>query len=225
MDTLERELKLVPDSPELLDTLAAVERLGPFEARGRRTELQRNSFFDSASGSLAAARVGFRGRSIAGQPLATWSIKGAASHVSGVASRRKSSCNFRRDGSVLALERLVDAARSRGARCWPGPWKLGWRRVPCAALPRDGNGPTHRRPGGAVARLGGGAALDRMRSSGHDYAEIEIEAELKRGDEAALDAVRAAIEALGLVHESLGSKLSPATAHVAGCTCRSVASP
>ncbi|MBV9581589.1 MAG: CYTH domain-containing protein, partial [Chloroflexi bacterium] len=67
-------------------------------------------------------------------------------------------------------------------------------------------------------------ALDRMRVIGHAYAEIEIEAELKAGDEAALAAARAAIEALGTVHESKGSKLSRAAEHVAHCDCR-VAGP
>jgi inorganic triphosphatase YgiF len=62
-------------------------------------------------------------------------------------------------------------------------------------------------------------ALDRMTIVGHEYAEEEIEAELKRGDEAALSAARDAIEALGEVRESEGSKLSRAVAHVRECRC------
>ena len=62
-------------------------------------------------------------------------------------------------------------------------------------------------------------ALDRMRIVGHDYSDIEIEAELKRGDDAALAAIRVAIEALGQVRESQSSKLGRATAHVAACNC------
>ena len=62
-------------------------------------------------------------------------------------------------------------------------------------------------------------ALDRVQLVGHDYAEIEIEAELKHGDEAALAAIREAIATLGSVRESIGSKLSRATAHVTNCDC------
>jgi inorganic triphosphatase YgiF len=62
-------------------------------------------------------------------------------------------------------------------------------------------------------------ALDRVRLVDHDYAEVEIEAELKRGDEAALDSVRSAIEAVGRVGESNGSKLSRAMAHLQVCDC------
>ncbi|HEY2594746.1 MAG TPA: hypothetical protein VGK33_12675, partial [Chloroflexota bacterium] len=85
--TVERELKLVPDDAALMDTLAQVDRLGPFQARGRRHELQHNRFFDSAAGGLAVAQVGFRSRSVDGEPLATWTIKGESRHMAGVASR------------------------------------------------------------------------------------------------------------------------------------------
>jgi inorganic triphosphatase YgiF len=60
-------------------------------------------------------------------------------------------------------------------------------------------------------------ALDRVQLVGHRYSELEIEAELKRGDEAALEAAREAITALGQVTESHGSKLSRAMAHLAAC--------
>jgi inorganic triphosphatase YgiF len=63
-------------------------------------------------------------------------------------------------------------------------------------------------------------ALDRVQLVGHDYREAEIEAELKRGDDAALDSARTAIEALGEVRESKGSKLSRALAHLEHCHCR-----
>ena len=62
-------------------------------------------------------------------------------------------------------------------------------------------------------------ALDRVRLVGHAYDEVEIEAELKRGDEAALQAVLSAIAALGDVRPSEGSKLSRAMAHLATCQC------
>src|SRR4051812_31284169 len=86
-DTRERELKLVPGSEALLDVLADIDRLGSLTAHGRHRELQRNSFFDSPSGSLRKARVGFRRRGIEGQTLATWSIKGGSENVRGVSSR------------------------------------------------------------------------------------------------------------------------------------------
>jgi inorganic triphosphatase YgiF len=62
-------------------------------------------------------------------------------------------------------------------------------------------------------------ALDRVQLLGHRYQETEIEVELRRGDEAALEAARQAIEALGEVHESHGSKLSRALAHARACAC------
>jgi inorganic triphosphatase YgiF len=62
-------------------------------------------------------------------------------------------------------------------------------------------------------------ALDRVHLVGHTYAETEIEVELRRGDEAALKAARRAIEALGEVHASVGSKLSRALEHARDCAC------
>jgi inorganic triphosphatase YgiF len=62
-------------------------------------------------------------------------------------------------------------------------------------------------------------ALDRVRLVGHGYAEVEVEVELKRGSEEALDAARVAISAMGEVAESSGSKLSRALAHVRDCHC------
>jgi hypothetical protein len=58
-------------------------------------------------------------------------------------------------------------------------------------------------------------ALDRMQLIGHRYSDLEIEAELKRGEGAALDSVREAIESMGPVHESRASKLSRALEHLA----------
>jgi inorganic triphosphatase YgiF len=54
----------------------------------------------------------------------------------------------------------------------------------------------------------------------HAYAEIEIEAELKRGNVQGLALIRQAIEGLGRVTESNGSKLSRAMAHLETCHCR-----
>jgi inorganic triphosphatase YgiF len=219
MDTVERELKLVPESEALLDALAQVDELGPLRARGRRHELQRNSFFDSPAHGLERARVGFRRRSVAGRPMATWSIKGDARHVGGIASRSEIELQLEADTPpALALDVLRAAARSRGAgalaqsidgfvpRAQPFLETETDRRIV------DLEEPTR----GWQVEL----ALDRMRVIGHEYAEVEIEAELKGGDEAALTAAREAIEALGSVRESEGSKLSRAAAHVKNCDCR-----
>jgi inorganic triphosphatase YgiF len=222
MESIERELKLVPAVPELLDTLAAIERLGPFEARGRRRELQRNSFFDSPSRRLAAEHVGFRRRTVAGQPRAIWTIKGEASHAAGVASRTE--IELQLDAGVLsaqALTALRYAARSRGASVLADAVDAAL----ASGLPStepyletetdrsivDLEAPS---PGWQVE-----LALDRMRILGHAYTEIEIEAELKGDDDSALAAIRAAIEGLGEVRESQGSKLSRAAAHVGACDC------
>jgi inorganic triphosphatase YgiF len=216
-DTLERELKLVPEDAALLDALAMKERLGPFEVRDRHDESQRNSFFDSASRGLSAARVGFRRRVIQGQPRATWTIKGDSTMLGGVASRTEIELQLDADTPpAMALDVLRAAARSRGA-------------TPLAEAVASGGMPlaqpyletaTDRTVVDLEAPLQGWRielALDRTRIVGHDFAEIEIEAELKRGDLAALDVVREAISAMGAVRESRQSKLARAMAHLESC--------
>src|SRR5262249_54220297 len=116
MSTEERELKLVPEHAEMLDELAQVERLGPFVARGRRRELQRNSFYDSAAHGLEQVHVGFRRRRVEGQPRATWTIKGDSSHIGGVATRSEIELSLDADlAPGLALTALRDEARTHGA--------------------------------------------------------------------------------------------------------------
>ncbi len=221
MTTQERELKLMPDDAALLDRLAAVERLGPFRVASRRREVQRNAFFDSAARSLEAAKIGFRRRTIEGQPLAQWTIKGDAETLRGVATRDEIELSLASDTPpAQALAVLRDAATQRGARAL----------AESVADALRSSGPplpepfletaTDRR----IVDLVDGSdevelALDRMRIVGHTYAESEIEAELKRGDVAALDTVRSAVESLGHVRESEGSKLSRAAAHVRTCHC------
>jgi inorganic triphosphatase YgiF len=221
--TIERELKLVPDDPSLLDELEHVDQLGPFRARGYRRELQHNRFFDTPSDALAAARVGFRCRGVEGEPLATWTIKGEAQRLAGVASRTEIELRLPAETSPeLALDRLVAAARARGADSLAtvvegalthgAPQAQPFLETETDRRIVDLEEPAH----GWEVEL----ALDRVRLIGHDYAEIEIEAELKRGDEAALSVVRSEIEAMGAVRESIGSKLSRAAAHLASCDCR-----
>jgi inorganic triphosphatase YgiF len=220
-DDVERELKLVPDDPELLDRLAAETQFGEFEVAGRRHEVQRNSFFDSASQSLSAKRVGFRRRTIEGQRMAIWSLKSDAKVLRGVTTRSELELQLDADmAPMLALNTLRQVASQRGAAALAE--QLG------DAL--ASGGPPLARPfleletdrtildlesRGNKVEL----ALDRVRLLGHKYEEVEIEAELKRGDEAALDSVRSAIEAVGRVRESNGSKLSRAMAHLQVCDC------
>jgi inorganic triphosphatase YgiF len=190
---------------------------------GRRHEVQRNSFFDTAARSLGARRVGFRRRTVEGQPMAIWSLKSDARVLRGVTTRSEIEVQLDPDmAPMLALGTLRQAARQRGA----------------AALAEEigdalsGGGPPLAKPflqletDRTILDLESKAkkwsvelALDRVHLLGHDYTEVEIEAELKRGDEAALDSIRSAIEALGKVRESNGSKLSRAMAHLQACDC------
>jgi inorganic triphosphatase YgiF len=223
-DTLERELKLVPASEALLDQLAGIDRLGPFEVRGHHREAQLNSFFDSRSGGLRQARVGFRRRTIEGDRLATWSIKGDARHVGAVATRAEIELRLDADmPPALALSALRDAARTRGASALSEAVSdaLASGGLPLAQPVLETR--TDRR----IVDLSESEhhwdielALDRMELLGHAYHEVEIEAELKRGDLAALDAIHTAIATLGMVSESHDSKLSRALAHLDGCECR-----
>jgi inorganic triphosphatase YgiF len=226
-DGIERELKLVAADEALLDRLAAIDRLGEFEVVGRHRELQRNSFFDTASRALAAARIGFRRRGIEGQRLATWTLKADAQVVGGVTTRSEIELQLDPDlPPALAIGALRDAARSRGA--------AGLAEAVADAL-ASGGLPLARpflelRTDRRVVDLQAPAALvelalDRVRLVGHAYAELEIEAELKGGDEAALHTLATAIAALGEVRPSQGSKLSRAMAHVAACGCQAVSAP
>jgi inorganic triphosphatase YgiF len=222
-DDVERELKLVPHDPALLDRLAARTELGELVVVGQRHELQRNSFFDTASRTLGSARVGFRRRIVDGQSLATWSLKSSAAVFRGIATRREIEVHLDPDvAPVLALGTLRQAARQRGAAALAEeigdaliggdlPLATPFLEMQTDRTILDLESPTH----GWMVEL----ALDRVRLLGHEYAEIEIEAELKRGDEAALESVRHAVEALGPVRESNGSKLGRAMAHLAACHC------
>jgi len=220
-DNLERELKLRPAEPALLDQLAAVDRLGPFRVTGRRREVQRNSFFDSASRALSQARVSFRRRTLQGEPLATWTVKGEGRHARGVSTRTEIELHLDPDTApVLAVDALRQAARQRGATALAE--ELG-DALAVGGLPLA-NPYLEIETERTILDLDAAdrdwsveLALDRVQLVGHGYAELEIEAELKRGDDAALDAVREAITELGATYESAGSKLSRALAHVAAC--------
>ena len=152
-DNLERELKLRPDEPAMLDRLAAVDRLGPFSVTGRRHEVQRNSFFDSSSRALSKARVSFRRRTIQGEPLATWTLKGGGNQARGVSTRTEIELHLDPDmAPALAIDacdrRRVNAARRR----WPKSSATRWRLAACrwpgpTSKPRrSGRFSTWRRP-------------------------------------------------------------------------------
>lgn len=223
MNDVERELKLVPEDPALLDRLAEQTVFGELGVVARRHEVQRNSFFDNAARTLSAAGVGFRRRIIAAQPMGTWSLKARAEVLRGVATRSEIELHLDADvAPVLALGALRQAARQRGAPALAE--EVGDALV--------GGGPPLARPfvemetDRTILDLAAAArgwsvelALDRVRLPGHEYAELEIEAELKHGDVVALDEVRRAIEAFGRVADSDGSKLSRAIAHLRTCPC------
>jgi inorganic triphosphatase YgiF len=223
MTNLERELKLVPENEALLDELALVERLGPFVARGRGRELQHNSFFDTANHALRKARVGFRRRSIEGQKLAAWTIKGDARQIGAMASRSEIELLLDPDmAPALALSTLRDTAASRGASALADAVAGAL----AAGGPPLGKPILETRTDRRIVNLEVPGrdwqvelALDRMEVVDHAYRDVEIEAELKRGDEAALAEVESAIRGIGKVHESKGSKLGRAQAHVESCNC------
>ena len=228
-DAIERELKLVPESSDLLDRLASVDHLGPFAVRDRRRELQRNVFFDSHARALRKARVGFRRRTVDGQQPATWSIKGGSQLVRGVTTRSEIELELDPDlAPALALGALRAAAQSRGA---PALADAVGEALSRGGLPQARpflESVTDRTLIDLVEPRRGWAvelALDRVRLVGHRYAEIEVEAELKHGDEAALQAAREAIANVGTVHASHGSKLSRAVDHLEHCDCPADAGP
>jgi inorganic triphosphatase YgiF len=215
---VERELKLTPLEPELLERLANVTRLGRFEVRARLREKQVNSFFDTKTNALRHAHIGFRRRVVDRRPNATWTVKAEGEHVRGVVSRPEVEVQLSRlMRPALALDALRQVAE-RGARVLAD--KLtdalsdGELPLPKPYLEME----TDR----WILDLQAPAdawevelALDRVGILGRPlYEDVEIEVELKRGDESALDAARAAIEGLGEVRESHGSKLSRALDYI-----------
>jgi inorganic triphosphatase YgiF len=222
---IERELKLTPADPALLEDVARLERFGEFDVTGRRRELQRNSFFDTRSAALKAARVGFRRRTIDGQRLARWTLKapGDRATVRGVATRTELELHLDPDmPPALALAALRSAARQRDAVVLAEALDdaLVANGLPLAQPFLESD--TDRLVIDLVAAARGWTvelALDRVHLVGHDYRELEIEAELKHGDLGALEAIRETIEAVGQVRESEGSKLSRGMAHLKRCAC------
>ena len=221
MNIVERELKLTPEDEGTLDALARVDSLGQLRVVGRRREIQHNAFFDSEAKALGSARVGFRRRVVEGQMMAVWTIKGDAETLGGVSTRSEIELTLAPDmPPALAIGALRAAARSRGARALAESVGEALRVGGLPLAEPFVETVTHRR----IVDLAAPStevelALDHVRVVGHDYSEFEIEAELKTGEPAVLDEVRAAIEAIGSVRESDGSKLSRAMRHVSACRC------
>jgi inorganic triphosphatase YgiF len=222
MNHLERELKLSPLDPDLPARLASLERLGELLVRRRRRELQHNSFFDTASRALGRARVGFRRRIVAGQRLATWTVKADGQRRRGVAIRTEIELQLDPEmPPALAFAALRQAARQRGAPVLAetlADAQTGGLPLARPIVETD----TDR----LILDLESRArnwnielAIDHVSMPGHEYREVEIEAELKDGDDTAFDAVRAVIEEFGSVRDSEGSKLSRALDHLGRCQC------
>ncbi len=208
----EVELKLTPVDGALLDRLAEVDRLGPFAVIGRGHERQRNSFFDTPTRALRTARLGFRRRVVEGEPLAVWTVKGESQHARGVATRTEIELHLDADmPPALALQAL----RERAPRAFAEELGDALADRSLVQPPPYLETATDRRILDLrSARAQAEVALDRMTIPGTAYAEVEIEVELKRGDEHELDEARRAIEELGEVRESVGSKLSRALDYV-----------
>jgi len=155
--------------------------------------------------------------------VATWSLKAGGRHARGVATRTEIELQLDADTPpAIALAALGQAARQRNAPLVADELAaaLATGGVPLARPFLETE--TNRVIVNLVSEERGWSvelALDRMRLIGHDYAELEIEAELKRGDEGAFDSVGQAIAALGTVVHSDGSKLSRAMAHLDSCPC------
>jgi inorganic triphosphatase YgiF len=213
---VERELKLTPASPELLARLAQISSLGPFAVNGRRREKQVNCFFDTRTGVLGAAHIGFRRRVVDRRPNATWTVKAEGESVRGISSRPEYEVQLSRltppadalaalrqaaeRGAPSLADQLADALAD-GVQARPylemetDRWLLD-----LDALDQ-----------GWLAEL----ALDTVSIIGRPrYEDFEIEVELKSGDRQALEEARTAIEALGDVRESVGSKLSRALDYI-----------
>jgi inorganic triphosphatase YgiF len=223
MSIEERELKLTPRDPALLDLLWQLDELGPFSVSSRRTEQQRNSFFDTRERALRKAHIGFRRRTVTGQPMAAWTLKAEGGLFRGIATRPEIELHLSADmPPALAIGTLRQVARQRGAAALAEQVgdALTGAGLPLAQPVLELE--TQRRIVDLRSEARGWVTemvLDRVRLREHAHQEIEIEVELKRGDDAALEAARAAIEARGPVDESIGSKLSRALDHLEHCTC------
>jgi inorganic triphosphatase YgiF len=217
--TVERELKLLPEQPGLLDLIAARDHLGPLRFGARHLEKQMNAFYDTPDRALGNVLVAFRRRTNQGAPMATWALKMDGEMTEGLITRSEIEVALDHDTPpFLALSLLRQAASERGA--------LVLAEKVADAL--TGSSPVQAEPflrfdtertaialeehvRGWLAEL----ALDRVRllPCGHGYEELEVE--LKRGDEELLAIARAEIQALGPVVPGTRGKLDRAIEHLA----------
>ena len=162
-----------------------------------------------------------------GQALATWTLKAEGELLRGVASRPEVEVHLGADvPPAMALGTLAQAARQRGAAALAeevADALVG--SAPVLATPFLESETTRRVLDLEDPRSGTQLelALDHVQLVGHaDYSEQEIEVELRRGNESALEQARSAIAALGPTRDGEGSKLSRALDHVRNpaCGCR-----
>lgn len=213
----ERELKLRVDDPEVLDRLAGVNTLGPFRVVDRGDERQRSAYFDTPEGALRRARLALRRRTIVGQALAVYTVKGAGTTLRGVAIRPEVEVWLDPDTPpMVALSLLRQAARERGSAAL----------AEALADALVGASPplatplvelvAHRRLLHLEDRERGWRvelALDSVHKLGDPtYHDLEVEAELQDGNDDALEAIREALGAYGLRQFSEGNKLTRALA-------------
>lgn len=221
---MERELKLVPEGTDLLDRLEAIESLGPFAVVARHHERQRNGYFDTPTGALRAAGLSLRRRVLLGESLAIWTVKGPGGWRTGVTSRPEIELRLDADmAPLLVVHSLRLTARERGAAELAARLTDALNGSPPPLAQPYLEIETDRRVVDLEAAAAGWQAemaLDRVRLVNHPrHEELEIEVEVRKGGDELLSAARAAIEALGPVAESDGSKLSRASAHLAACDC------
>jgi inorganic triphosphatase YgiF len=222
MTFVERELKLRPAEPGLLDELWEMGQVGPFQVVRRRQEQQRNSFFDSRTRALGSARLALRRRSVDGEAMTTWTLKSEGKMLRGIATRPEIELQLREDTPpMIALGALTQAARQRGAAPLAEEVADAMRASPPPLAEPFLELVTQRRildlrdAHGAELEL----ALDNVHLTGHpSHVEHEIEVELRGGAESALDGARAAIAKVGQVEDGQGSKLSRALEHVRACS-------
>lgn len=218
----ERELKLVPGNSDVLERLAAADRLGPFVLTPAGVEHQTNAYWDTPHSALGAAHIALRRRVVVGARQATWTVKGEGSLEQGLAIRPEINVVLEADTPpVLVAQVMIQAARERGQTDLSGDLADALRQDgPLPAQPLLEMRTTRRlwnlaEPGQPWSLE---LALDDVRLAGHDdYAEREIEVEIRHGDTTLLETARDAIQALGPVHAATGTKLSNALEHLARC--------
>lgn len=183
----ETELKLAVASAAEQEALWQCDRIGPFQVRSRFVERQTNRYYERADGRLLEHGASLRWRMVAGEPTGELTLKLPGTTIDGIVQRAEYMAKLPTDVDPLAasptpepLRRLYDLA---------GPVAL---RVAFEAQ-------TERR---VMELVGEGViievALDRVTVPDDPHFELrEVEAELKSGPRAALDALSALLRRPG----------------------------